>query len=114
MANTVAYRKFKRQVLQNAQFECEICGTSDGLTVHHMLKQSTFPQYRLDPVNGVCLCGKCHSEIERRLREKEDISKYLHNRLCKAFLHFRCSWKDLGVKGDEDDMWTEDRTYGGL
>ena len=77
MANTVAYRKFKRQVLQNAQFECEICGTSDGLTVHHMLKQSTFPQYRLDPVNGVCLCGKCHSEIERRLREKEDISKYL-------------------------------------
>ena len=114
MANTVAYRKFKRQVLQNAQFECEICGTSDGLTVHHMLKQSTFPQYRLDPVNGVCLCGKCHSEIERRLREKEDISKYLHNRLCKAFLHFRCSWKDLGVKDDEDDMWTEDRTYGGL
>ena len=114
MANTVAYRKFKRQVLQNAQFECEICGTSDGLTVHHMLKQSTFPQYRLDPVNGVCLCGKCHSEIERRLREKEDISKYLHNRLCKAFLHFRCSWKDLGVKYNEDDMWTEDRTYGGL
>ena len=114
MANTVAYRKFKRQVLQNAQFECEICGTSDGLTVHHMLKQSTFPQYRLDPVNGVCLCGKCHSEIERRLREKEDIGKYLHNRLCKAFLHFRCSWKDLGVKDDEDDMWTEDRTYGGL
>lgn len=114
MANTVAYRKFKRQVLQNAQFECEICGTSDGLTVHHLLKQSTFPQYRLDPVNGVCLCGKCHSEIERRLREKEDISKYLHNRLCKAFLHFRCSWKDLGVKCDEDDMWTEDRTYGGL
>lgn len=114
MANTVAYRKFKRQVLQNAQFECEICGTSDGLTVHHMLKQSTFPQYRLDPVNGVCLCGKCHSEIESRLREKEDIDKYLHNRICKAFLHFKCKWEDLGVKTEKDDMWEEDRTYGGL
>ena len=114
MANTVAYRKFKRQVLQNAQFECEICGTSDGLTVHHLLKQSTFPQYRLDPVNGVCLCGKCHSEIESKLREKEDVDKYLHNRICKAFLHFKCKWEDLGIKCDEDDMWTEDRTYGGL
>ena len=114
MANTVEYKKFKRQVLQNAQFECEICGTSDGLTVHHLLKQSTFPQYRLDPINGVCLCGGCHSEIESRLRAKEDIDKYLHNRICKAFLHFKCKWEDLGTKGDEDDMWEEDRTYGGL
>lgn len=114
MANTVEYRKFKRQVLQNAQFECEICGTSDGLTVHHLLKQSTFPQYRLDPVNGVCLCGECHSEIESKLRRKEDIDKYLHNRICKAFLHFKCKWEDLGTKAEKDDMWEEDRTYGGL
>ena len=102
MANIVEYKKFKRQVLMNAQWECEICHTSDGLTVHHMLKQSTFPQYRLDPVNGVCLCGKCHSEIERRLREKENIDKYLHNRLCKAFIHFKCKWSDLGVNHEED------------
>lgn len=101
MANTVEYKKFKRQVLINACWECEICHTSDGLTVHHMLKQSTFPQYKLDPVNGVCLCGACHSEIERRLRQGENIDKFLHDRLCRAYTHFRCSWKDLGVKDEE-------------
>ena len=46
MANTIEYKKFKKQVLINAQWECEICHTSDGLTVHHMLKQSTFPQFK--------------------------------------------------------------------
>ena len=91
------YNAFKKQVLENAGYTCEICGTSDGLTVHHMLKQSTFPQYKLDPVNGVCLCGVCHSEIERRLRCRENIDKFLHSRLCKAYAHFGCSWKDLGV-----------------
>lgn len=104
MANTVEYRKFKRQVLENAGWQCEICETSDALTVHHLLKQSTFPQYRLDPVNGVCLCGKCHSEIERRLREGENVDKFLHNRLCKAFYHFKVTWKQLGVDVPEEEI----------
>ena len=101
MANNTEYRKFKRQVLTNAQFECEICGTSDGLTVHHMLKQSTFPQYRLDPVNGVCLCGVCHSKIERMWRSKENFYHLLSNRLNKAHKWFGVAWKDLGVDYEE-------------
>lgn len=104
MANMVEYEKFKRQVLQNAQWECEICGTSDGLTVHHMLKQSTFPQFKLDPVNGVCLCGTCHSEIERRLRNHETIDKFLHIRLCKAHEYFKVTWKQLGIDTTEEEI----------
>lgn len=101
MANTVEYRKFKRQVLVNAQWECEICHTSDDLTVHHMLKQSTFPQFKLDPVNGVCLCGKCHSKIEQMWRNKEDFYGLLKNRLDKAHEWFGVTWKDLGVGYEE-------------
>lgn len=106
MANTIEYRKFKKVVLEKAGWQCEICGISDALTVHHLLKQSTFPQYKLDPVNGVCLCGKCHSEIERRLREHEDIDKFLHARLCKAHEYFKVTWKQLGIdvpEGEIDD-----------
>ena len=102
MANTVEYKKFKRQVLQNAQFECEICGISDGLTVHHLLKQSTFPQFKLDPVNGVCLCGACHSKIEQMWRDKEDFYNLLSVRLNKAHKWFGITWKDLGVDREED------------
>ena len=50
MANTAEYKKFKKQVIANANWECEICHCSDDFTVHHMLKQSTFPEYKLDPV----------------------------------------------------------------
>lgn len=103
MANNIEYKKFKRQVLQNAQFECEICGTSDSLTVHHMLKQSTFPQHKLDPVNGVCLCGVCHSKIEQMWRNKEDFYGLLSSRLNKAHKHFSVAWKDLGVDREEDN-----------
>lgn len=113
MANIVAYKKFKKQVLQNAQYECEMCGTSDGLTVHHMLKQSTFPQYKLDPINGVCLCGKCHSKIEQMWRDGEDCYNCFPERLCKAHEHFKVAWKQLGVKLEED-VWEEGRSYGGL
>jgi len=99
--NTVAYKKFKRQVLINAGWECEICGIgAEDLTVHHMLKQSTFPRYKLDPINGVALCGQCHAKIERMWRNKEDFYPLLSNRLDKAHEHFKCTWKDLGVNRD--------------
>lgn len=94
-----AYADFKEAVMKRAGYECEICHTSgSGLTVHHLLKQSTYPQYKLDPINGVCLCGVCHSEIERRLRQNEPIDKFLHHRLCRAHEHFGVSWKQLGVE----------------
>lgn len=104
MSSIVEYRKFKRQVLLNAQWECEICHTSDSvLTVHHMLKQSTFPQYKLEPINGVCLCGTCHSKIEQMWRDKEDFYGLLSSRLDNAHKCFGVSWKDLGVDREEDN-----------
>lgn len=103
MPSIVEYKKFKKQVLINAQWECEICHVSDGLTVHHLLKQSTFPQYKLNPINGVCLCGACHSKIEQMWRDKEDFYGLLSSRLDKARKYFGVSWKDLGVNHEEDN-----------
>lgn len=70
----MSYAAFKRAVVKAAGFQCEnpSCGDHRDLTVHHFLKQSTWPQHAEDPDNGMCACGPCHTEIERRLREGED------------------------------------------
>lgn len=70
----MSYARFKRAVLDAAGWQCEVpgCDSSENLTVHHFLKQSTWPQYAEDPDNGMAVDGKDHSEIERRIREGED------------------------------------------
>ena len=74
----MSYPSFKRDVVKASGYQCEAI-FEDGYrceahpdTVHHFLKQSTFPQYKEDPDNGMASCGRCHAEIERRLREGED------------------------------------------
>ena len=71
----MTYTAFKAAVLKAAGYQCENpnCGTGQDLTVHHFLKQSTYPQWVKEPRNGMCTCGPCHSEIERRLREGGDV-----------------------------------------
>lgn len=75
------YKKFKQQVKANADGRCETILPSDnvrcpneGNAPHHFLKQSTYPQAKHDSENGMWCCGSCHSEIERRQREGEDVN----------------------------------------
>lgn len=72
----MSYQSFKRAVVKAAGYQCEVPGCDGPAeTVHHFLKQSTFPQYKEDPDDGMACCGKDHSEIERRLREGEDATE---------------------------------------
>ena len=48
------------QVIENASNTCEICGQIDDSQAHHILPKSEYPEQALDPLNGVCLCEKCH------------------------------------------------------
>ena len=70
----MSYTKFKKTVLANAKYSCEVPGHEDELAdqCHHFLKQSTYPEYREDPDNGMACSGACHAEIERRQRTGED------------------------------------------
>lgn len=99
--NVAKYCTFKKQVIKNAGYECEICKTTVDLTVHHMLKQSTYPQYRTHVDNGVCLCGLCHSKIEQLRRDGEDFYNLIPHRLEKAHRVFGVTWKDLGLEREE-------------
>lgn len=64
------HSRFKRAVLKNCCYVCENphCD-ADADTVHHLLKVSLYPEYESEDLNGVGLCGPCHAELERRLRQ---------------------------------------------
>jgi 5-methylcytosine-specific restriction endonuclease McrA len=72
------YAKFKHSVMRRCGYECENphCDAM-ATTVHHLLKVSRHPELELDDTNGVGLCGPCHSEIERRLRQGENWKELL-------------------------------------
>lgn len=42
--------------------ECDICGSKANLEAHHRMLWSEYPQGRIDPNNGQCLCHNCHTE----------------------------------------------------
>jgi 5-methylcytosine-specific restriction endonuclease McrA len=68
---------FKRKKKYNPEYNafmkqfrgmpCFICGTKFALGYptagHHILYQSTHPEYKLEPMNVVPLCPECHVPI---------------------------------------------------
>lgn len=68
-----SYPRFKAAVLRRCGGLCENPNCdAPAETVHHFFKQSTYPEFKLDDDNGMGSCGRCHEEIERRLREGGD------------------------------------------
>lgn len=51
---------WRKKVLELDNSECQICGTKNKIHVHHIIPQKLEPFFALDPVNGICLCEKCH------------------------------------------------------
>ena len=51
---------WSQQVRDNADNKCEICGQKGDLQAHHINPKSEYPEQALDPLNGICLCDKCH------------------------------------------------------
>jgi hypothetical protein len=39
---------------------CAVCGSDRYLNSHHLLPKERYPEYRLEPLNGVCLCPTHH------------------------------------------------------
>jgi hypothetical protein len=104
----MSYSRFKMAVVRNAGYACEnpYCESSEHLTVHHFLKQSTYPEFAEDVDNGMCACGPCHSEIERRQREGGDyvelypVGRYRHI-LAKAGIEVPEGMEDAAALQDE-------------
>jgi transposase len=59
-------RKWRGLVLERDDFNCQVCGSSDKLHVHHILPFKNYPQRRWDLNNGVTLCVLCHEKAHNR------------------------------------------------
>ena len=52
------YNQFKKS-------HCEVCGTSQNLTIDHVLTRGAHPDLINDPANCMTLCMDCHMEKGR-------------------------------------------------
>ena len=53
-------RSWTNRVL--ARGRCEVCGATEHLEAHHIIKWADYPKGRADLKNGECLCHRCHTE----------------------------------------------------
>jgi len=79
--NEVFIRQLKDNQLHKENF-CEICHKTENLVGHHILPQKLYPEYALDPINGVILCSKCHNKYGHKIGT-ECSTGYLANKVCK-------------------------------
>lgn len=71
MKKKTAYIKFKNQALSRCDGICENpCCDAEADQLHHFLRTSIFPEFKMDLDNVMGICSTCHSEIERRIREQ--------------------------------------------
>ena len=59
-------RHWKGAVLYRDKFTCQLCGTKNKLTAHHIFSWTGYEKYRFNLDNGICLCQKCHSEFHSK------------------------------------------------
>ena len=61
--NDPRVRKWTKDVLSAGR--CELCGATEHLEAHHIVKWADYPKGRVDLKNGQCLCHDCHTEEHR-------------------------------------------------
>lgn len=89
----------KHKVISRADGICEVKGCdADADTVHHILKISVYPEFKNDPDNGIAMCGRDHSELERRLRMGEDVNEMFEEGLY-AERYEKMQWKIYNGSG---------------
>lgn len=64
------YIKFKNKCLERDNNTCILCDSKDYIQVHHLLKRSEYPEYKLLIDNGVTLCYSCHINIHNGTLDK--------------------------------------------
>jgi len=70
---------FNDKVKELDKGKCQICGTDKDIHVHHIIPKKLEPFFALDPVNGICLCKKCHYKYGH----KDECNTWnIANRIC--------------------------------
>jgi 5-methylcytosine-specific restriction endonuclease McrA len=76
---------FTRQLKDNKDHLenfCEICHKTENLVGHHIQPQKLYPEFSIDPDNGIVLCSECHKKYGHKIGT-ECSTGYLANKVCK-------------------------------
>lgn len=60
--------RWAKDVVIDAQQRCDACGSTEILHAHHIMPWDAFPEMRVNPENGACLCAACHRQVHRLIR----------------------------------------------
>lgn len=59
---------------------CIKCGSSEHLAAHHIFPKNQYPEMRMNILNGITLCGKCHREFHHLYGHKctlENLAEFI-------------------------------------
>ena len=59
----IDYHTWVKKVKKNCNYKCAKCNNTKKLHAHHIFNYQDYPDLRVDPNNGVCLCKDCHKEF---------------------------------------------------
>lgn len=54
------YRVIKKNIKEKRKDSCELCGSKDNLTSHHIKPVKSHPYLKFNPQNSMTLCDSCH------------------------------------------------------
>lgn len=77
--NNSKLSNWSNEVKKAYNSKCDICGSSEELTAHHLYAKSFFQNLKYNIDNGVCLCQSCHTSFHQEYPDTATISpkKYL-------------------------------------
>ena len=61
------YQRWRKNVLQQDNYQCQDCGTKYNLEVHHIKSVKYYPLLKLMNNNGITLCNVCHRERHKNV-----------------------------------------------
>ncbi len=65
------YKEWRMNVLRRDGYQCQVCGATSKLEVHHIKRQADRRDLRLELWNGITLCSSCHDSIQNHERDYE-------------------------------------------
>lgn len=68
------WRKFAADVKKDSGYQCELCGSSERLEVHHIIYDHKTNLMNKQDV--ICLCKRCHVASHRMLAKYKETFKY--------------------------------------
>jgi hypothetical protein len=77
----VFIRQLKDNPIHSENF-CERCHSTENLVGHHIQPQKLYPEFALDPINGIIFCSECHNKYGHE-KGTECSTGNLANKPCK-------------------------------